>query len=214
MEKFQIDEHDALEIFRQEYAQLWKYYERTLDERKNLFDWYFRVVGLPGSVLTGYTLYQAVKCTYGRANYLLSGLFAILFALGWVFYATYAKESRNSKGYFERIQEMRDFLASIPPDKMDISWAFGPIFQGREDHPSRHSSAIHTWRGFGLAIVNSAVGTGSLLSLTYCATLPFLTAAVGMLAPIALFTLHYIWYRHEFSEFPLQHSQGGKPKRP
>ena len=31
----------------EEYKQLWSYYHKLLDERKNLLDWYFKVVTLP-----------------------------------------------------------------------------------------------------------------------------------------------------------------------
>ena len=99
-----------IECALEEYKILWDYYKVTLEERRNLFEWYFKVVALPASII-GYILTQNIKITIAvDINLVLGGTIFAIFLCGVTLYITYISESVNATKYFREITKIRRYF--------------------------------------------------------------------------------------------------------
>lgn len=136
------------DIVLEEYRQLWAYYHRTLDERKNLFDWYFKIVGLPVAAIVLLLRFggEGIKVIEDVSTYLLG----VIGLTGVSLYATYACESANATRYEQALARIRSFWTSDAPELKRVI----VIDELRSNGGSRVS--IKALRGVSLAIINSA----------------------------------------------------------
>ncbi len=167
------DDVKPLEVAVEEYRHLWAYYHRTLDERKNLLDWYFKVVELPAAAI-GYLVANG-NGSVSVDPQTGAGVLGVVGLIGIAIYGTYAKESANAGKYQASMARIREFFRRSNQE-LDLVLT---IDRERAVNPNRSRlGSIRAWRGAMVALANSLVGTASLaLALhwhTWCAwTLTF-----------------------------------------
>ena len=140
----------------EEYKHLWTYYHRLLDERNNLLNWYFKIVGLPVG-LVGYFLVQKnVQATLSPE--MGSIILALIFLVGLALYGTYAKESSNADKYHKAMVSIRKFVNT------NIEGIDGAVvidqLRNIKDKPLQLGSTAF-WRIAPLVIINSGIATGA-----------------------------------------------------
>lgn len=101
-----FDETVSLE----EYRILWDYYKITLNERKQLFEWYFKLIAIPVTILA-YMFTQASKISTIYFSYVGIALLIIGIS-GIVLYVTYITESINATHYYNKILKVQKFFRS------------------------------------------------------------------------------------------------------
>lgn len=139
----------------EEYKILWDYYKVTLEERRNLFEWYFKVVALPASIV-GYILTQDISLEVGlEFNLILGCILVVMFLCGITLYVTYISESINATKYFRNITNIRRYFCEV--DK-----SLSKVFKVDSNHDAKmHINGldfIKIFKGLTIPIINSAIG--------------------------------------------------------
>jgi len=154
------DPPTSIDVVLEEYRQMWSYYHRTLDERKNLLDWYFKTVELP-AVAVGFSV---AKDTGALAlpNNVGGTILSVVFLIGVTIHGTYAKESANAAKYQTSMKAIRAFVKLKYPELCTAI----VIDEQRETKSGGHRlGSIRAWRGFMIGFANAAIGTASLVLL-------------------------------------------------
>lgn len=128
-----------------EYRACWDYYKKNQDERKNMFEWYLKVVGLPATGL--FVSFVSIDGEYTLMYFVLSLLVALV---GIGFFVAYVKESSNARGFLESINQIRDFYRRKFPKLNKVL-----IMDRYRDHNRKYES-IKFWRSFVFFVLNSA----------------------------------------------------------
>ncbi len=102
----------------EEYKTLWNYYQRTLTERKHLFDWYLKIITLPSSLL-GFLIINKSNSIELPLD-IAAGILMAIFFIGFSLFVTYSKESRNAENYLESIKRIRNYICQVNPNLADV----------------------------------------------------------------------------------------------
>lgn len=150
-----VDPQD-LSVAIEEYKALWTYYHRTLDERRNLVEWYFKIAALPAAIV-------AFGVVAGRQTVLppipypvVAAILLVIFLVGLSLSITHAKECGNAANYERAMNQLRKFFRNHRPILQRA------IIIGELRSPGTHLTSIKALRGLTLAWVNAAIGTASL----------------------------------------------------
>ena len=73
---------ETLSVVLSEYKILWDYYNTTLAERKNIYDWYFKIVALPATVVSVLFNSDYIDLTNKNINFFLYGFYGVIFLAG------------------------------------------------------------------------------------------------------------------------------------
>lgn len=155
---------DSKDVLREEYSQLWTYYRKTLDERKNLFDWYFKTVTLPASVLGLVAAALARTPKFEVPPFLLPAFLGVVFLTGFILLITYKKESANASAYDKAITLIRRRRWAEHPELFDVLTV--DRIRGETSHPIV-PGGVPAWRGMALVSINSGIGTLGVWSLPH-----------------------------------------------
>ena len=141
----------------EEYKQLWRYYERTLDERHILFQYYLRIVALPGVLLGGFTVLAGKGAVLGAhiaefAPLILSVGLTVIALVGVSMFITYSLEARNARNYEEALDKIREYFRTEHLELKDTLI----LDDLRKKRPGQIGS-IKTWRGSLIPFVNSGI---------------------------------------------------------
>ena len=94
------------EFLIEEYKILWSYYKETINNRKNMLDWYFKIIAIPATLFTLISSLDNVEIENG-----LLGIILLIISLSGVgIFVGYVLESKNSKRYLEEIQRIKCHL--------------------------------------------------------------------------------------------------------
>jgi len=135
----------------EEYKVLWDYYKITLAERKQLFEWYFKIIAIPVTVFA-YMLSQASQINNIYFVY-VGAVLIVIGICGITLYITYIAESINATNYFKQIVNVQKYFRdSILP--------LESVFPVKERDPRASSlgnDIIKISKGLPIPIINSAV---------------------------------------------------------
>ena len=186
-----MESYKDVECAIDEYKLLWSYYQKILDERKNLFDWYFKVVTLPATVV-GYIASGAPGSPDIPVQVIASLLF-IIFLVGLTLYITYAKESSNAGKYECAMKSLRSFFRKKMPTLDEVIVI--------DDLRAKKSTlkgfgSIKAWRGASIGIINSAIGVISISLLCTKFSLRFwaISYLVLLLSHVILYSVMFSIY--------------------
>lgn len=203
-----MDLSDDVQVVLEEYRLIWAYYQRTFDERRELFNWYFKIVALPvgvlGSIAAGFLFADdAVSRSESRAAEFsdalqAGGAFLLLACLaGLTLYATYVRQCGNAGAYLQEIRMIRGYLRSR-------FTALEPLIHvaplDRHSRDSRFGlGSVRFMRGLSLAVTNSSIGSAGIMLFT---SREALAGSVGF---VLIFLLHLgLYYRLAWKEFPVE----------
>ncbi len=141
----------------EEYKHLWTYYLRLLDERNNLLNWYFKIVGLPLG-LVGYFLVQK-NGQFTLPPEVGSIVLTIIFLVGLSLYGTYAKESSNASKYHKAMISIRKFV-NENIDGIEGAVVIDELKNVKEKSFQLGSTAF--WRISPLILINTGIAIGAI----------------------------------------------------
>jgi hypothetical protein len=154
---------------------VWGYYQKTRDERKDLFDWYFKVVALPLTAMGAVfgvaggmgQIREMGFCARQRLFVIAAFALFVVLVVGIILYITYAKISSNA-GKFKRVaEELRRLLLQRYQGRLAIPNVDTWPKQNRERKgwqlPCHGLKSIKLWRGMTMAVINSAIGVACLV---------------------------------------------------
>lgn len=97
-------------MFLEEYKLKWSYYNNTIDERKNLFDWYFKIVTIPASAfgLTNILSKNLDNSPFRMEDY--GTVFLIIFLCGLGLFVSYCISTGNAHRYLDRLRHLELIL--------------------------------------------------------------------------------------------------------
>lgn len=104
---------DTLTIVLNEYKILWDYYNTTLAERKNIYDWYFKIVALPATIVGILFNTDYIDLTSKNINPFLYGFYGVVFLAGVSMFVAYTFESATSTKYYININNIRNLLFEL-----------------------------------------------------------------------------------------------------
>jgi len=111
----------AIDVALKEYEELWHYYQHSLEEHKQIFDWYFKIAALPtavvGAVIAWAPGANKLNIDFGGWNfkYIMAGLLCAFFLSGLAIFATYSRISANEHLYEGALKKLRDFFKTQMP---------------------------------------------------------------------------------------------------
>lgn len=144
-------------IVLEEYKTIWAYYQKSIDERSNLYSWYFKIVTFPAALI-GVAAVLKTEIGIELTSITISGILLIIYLTGLSLHITYAMQSSNAKKMELTLIELRSYLRKLEPELEDVL-----IFDKlRKDVKS--SSLLGTikfWRGLVFSIINSAIIAGA-----------------------------------------------------
>ena len=144
-------------IILNEYKILWEYYNTTLSERKNIYNWYFKIIALPATIVSVLFKSNYVKLPSEDLTFFLLGFYSIIFLAGISLFITYTLESAASAKYYNDINKMRRLLRDIvgKPNRQFIY--VDPNYKQRAKIFS-----IRFFKSFTVPIINSGIGLNVL----------------------------------------------------
>ena len=157
---------EQTQIVIEEYKVIWTYYQKSIDERSHLFQWYFRIVTFPAALIGVATILRT-ETGIEVSTYAISGLLFVIYLAGITLHITYAMQSSNAKKMEIALIKLREYLRLKEPDLEDIL-----IFDKlRKDVKTpKLFGTIKFWRGLIFSIINSAIisgGIGLLIDVKY-----------------------------------------------
>jgi len=171
-----ISSETRLDIAFREYQRLQDYYKRTLDERKNLFEYYFKTVTVSASV---FSVLGLLSDRLEVPLYIFGIVLLVIGSSGFVLFLTYCRESKNAEYFDISMRYIRRCFR-------DRNWYFNDIFyiidksdaenvKKKEEQMSRTSSPkfrqnIKWLRGRVMGILNSAILCGGILMILFSIT--------------------------------------------
>lgn len=187
---------DFKEAIEAEYKIIWDYYKKSIDERVELFTWYFRIVTLPAVLFGLASFFKVSTQTHLPADhlYFLVGLiFGIIFLAGVALYITYTLMCNNVMVLETRIRNMRAyFVKNADAEDKKI---FFPEGEKKKNKPRKWIAwltmflGVKFWRAIIIPIVNSATFVGSVSLLDYWNGSPLWPYLFSFLVHIFLFGL-------------------------
>lgn len=163
-ELVQVTLNDNIHIALDEYKILWDYYKETLEERRTLFEWYFKIIALPVTILV--LLFSQAEQNEQYVS-ILGYILIIIFLSGLSMYLTYTSESVNATKYFRQIMKIRNYFKMQYPS---LHLVFDVQASDRRGHV-QGVDFIKIFKGLPIPIINSAIGalgflliSGTLLS--------------------------------------------------
>lgn len=146
------------EILKDEYEKLWDYYNKSVQERFKLFDWYFKIVTIPSTVLVGFNFLSE---NYFKENILFIGLILLaIFLCGLCIYIIYAKQNSLTIKYDMSINKIRKYYRKNYPELKDILI----IDKLRNDKGFLNGlGSVKLWRGLIIVFFNSIIITSCLV---------------------------------------------------
>lgn len=176
---------DKSSIIIEEYKHLWSYYHRLLDERNNLLNWYFKIVGLPLG-LVGYFLVQK-NGQVTLSPEIGSLILILIFFVGLSLFGTYAKESSNAEKYHKAMVSIRKYI------NMNIEDFDGVIvideLRNIKDKPLQLGSTAF-WRIFPLVLINTGI---AICALKLSGIIDYNLILLG--TGIIVLAIHFILYK-------------------
>jgi len=157
-----------LQVALEEYRSLWAYYQRTLDERATLFNYYFKVVTVPAGLALALTLRLTLKeggiqgiefATASGSNDLtdfVSNLLSVIFLIGLAAYTAYSKETANGRKYEQSLNVLRGYFGGRFASLSEVL-VIGDLRKPKSLFGGLGSIAF--WRGMILVFMNSAIVT-------------------------------------------------------
>lgn len=95
----------------EKYKAYWDYYKMTITNRKDLMELYFKIVGIPLSVISFFGTLEENSILNKN---ILGLLFLVLTMSGIGLLIAYSKESGNSVRYLDAIKEMEIEILKFP----------------------------------------------------------------------------------------------------
>jgi hypothetical protein len=153
---------NKIQIAIEEYKAIWSYYQKSIDERFNLFSWYFKVVTLPAAVLGFITIIKP-EINSEVIDYAVFGILTVIFLTGISLHITYAKQCRNASKLESSLRQLRAFFRTTEPT-LESVLIFDKLRQGEGFNIFK---SVKFWRGMVFSIINSAVFSGAIAILLY-----------------------------------------------
>jgi hypothetical protein len=182
----------SVEIVIKEYEALWNYYNKSIEERFRLFDWYFKIVALPASIFIAIlTLNGKDDISQRITKYypLACSIFFVIFLCGASLYITYIKQSYKAGKYFESILKVRSWLLVAFPDLY-------PVFSNKRESEGNRSllfDSVKFWRGATFVWFNSFLISCCCFLLVYNHSAEW----VGWISSFSVFLVSvYLHFRH------------------
>lgn len=144
---------ETLSVVLSEYKILWDYYNTTLAERKNIYDWYFKIVALPATVVSVLFNSDYIDLTNKNINFFLYGFYGVIFLAGISMFVAYTFESAVSVKYYSDINNMRKLLIKAV-NKKNRSYFY--IIENYE----RKATILSTkfFKSLTVPIINAGIG--------------------------------------------------------
>ncbi len=178
-----------LDILFAEYDKMWSYYNKNLDIRKDLFDWYFKAIAIPAGIIA-YLLKDLEKIQIQKSIPVAVTL--TLWIMGIAIFITYTLESKNASNYEKACKCIRSEWRKKSPilnqaiiiDDLRNSYR-SQIFQ---------LDSIKFWRSVIIVIPNSFIAL--LLGISIYSFFTELDQTfLGILFAATSFLLHFaLWY--------------------
>ena len=149
------DENLIKEISLEEYKVLWDYYKYTLAERKNLYEWYFKIIALPATLIGLLHNTNIIESSnvYGvSASNFVFLIVLLIFLTGMVIFASYALQAYSSTQYFDQINDVREFMRNTLGN--DIEKLFPTKKKG---NTFQYALLLSDLKNAPIAIINSGI---------------------------------------------------------
>ena len=169
----------------EEYKHLWSYYHKLLDERKNLLEWYFKVVTLPLGLIGFFV--STKNDQISLTPEIGASILAVIYFVGLSLFGAYSKESSNANKYHMAMVSLRNHI-NVKFPNMKGAIVIDELRNVNGKPFNMGSTAF--WRISPLTLINSAVAMTSLklfIIETSILTLSFVF--------IASVVLHYFLYQ-------------------
>jgi len=147
------------EFLIEEYKTLWNFYKFTFEERKIIYEWYFKVVALPITILGALQgMFQGYLLTFPDFMTLFSKfMFLLLLLIEIALFVSYVLQSASSILYLRRIIKIRTIIGEYA--HLNGLDGFENMFtQGTGD--SRYAYSFSDYKNTIIPIVNSAIVIG------------------------------------------------------
>ena len=160
----------GIDFLIKEYEILWQYYYKSLEERKNIFEYYFKAVAISAAVMSVLALITRAKVDLlsieKESIFLVAGsIFVVIFFMGFSCLVYYLLEARNGKRYQEVLSSIREKMYAIDPV---LSKSLIMI----HNHPQTNAKEnrwgldwIIWWRAQIFISINSGVGCAAAVLL-------------------------------------------------
>lgn len=177
----------VLEVVKDEYEKLWNYYIQGVQERFKLFDWYFKIVTLPFTILASLTFLGNSKDIINDYNTYFGLILLAIFLCGLCIYVIYAKQNALTVKYDIAINKIREFYRTNIPELekvlvIDTLRSSKGKFNGM--------GSVKLWRGLIIVFFNSIILTSSF-SILVCISNVFVLIGIYLVFVI----VHIVVYR-------------------
>ena len=169
----------------EEYKQLWSYYHKLLDERKNLLDWYFKVVTLPLGLVGFFVSTKSEQISLPHE--IGATILVLIYFVGLALFGAYSKETSNAKKYHTAMVSLRNHINVKFPN---LKGAIVIDELRSVDSKILNLGSTAFWRISPLMLINSAVAVASL-KLFLIETPPLMLSFVFIDSVV----LHYFLYK-------------------
>ena len=140
----------------EEYKLLWDYYNKTIIERKHLFDWFLLIITIPSSLI-GYLSFKKdgdFVIPLDISAYAL----LIIFFIGFSLFYTYLLASKNAGNYIKAIDNIRKIILDQPsPNEYKYLDEIKPLHAFRSEDKKGKGNSVKFYRSFIFIILNSTI---------------------------------------------------------
>ncbi|HEY9038153.1 MAG TPA: hypothetical protein VIN05_04330 [Roseovarius sp.] len=174
-------------------TEMWAYYLRSQDLRKEVLDYYIKIVAIPVPVVVGLVALARVKEAVPEIpSNILFGVYIFLFLLilaGHYAFLYFCAETQNAGRYLHRVKEIEKVILDLANEKHEtITWPMNARRLSWDSLIPGYSRGFLYFRAMVLGFTNAG-----LLALVVASLAGVCVALFGV---IALLGLQYYQYRH------------------
>ena len=148
------DSNDEMkQIILEEYKTVWECYRHTFTERKNIYEWYSKIIALPTAIigiLCSVNLSSQPDLKITVTTFLFSFLL-LIFLTSICIFVPYTIQSANSISYLERVHKAHKFVIDNFGEK------YKPLFGAEYINPNRFSLTLADLKAAPIAILDSGI---------------------------------------------------------
>lgn len=176
----------TLEIVIDEYKILWQCFHKSLDERKNIYEWYLKVVALPTTIISIFLKSGESK----NVSSFLIGFYCVIFLAGISIFIAYTLEAASTAKFYKDINNIRQILVK------EIKKEYRKLYcLDKEYSRKAHLFSVKFFKFLSVPILNSGIGLIALNSICV------LEAYLNVLIYIFMIFMHVLIYKILFNAY-------------